>query len=977
MEPRFFPSAKTNYWFGRSTNSEKTGVLELFWPLRPPDAAYGDRTTDSSMTIPSQSIALMKLYKIIPVTVLLLSAPAHSQFVFTKIADTATAVSGDGVGTFTFISNPRIRDRLVVFSGLDGNGDQGIYRADGNGLSEVVFVGDAAPSLTGYTFIDFGFNPNPDGSGVTFGGRVSDGSNEATIVATAVPNGFGGTLTNRSDTVGTTSPDSGQVFEDIGGNGGNAAVSGGAIVYRGEESTTPSAGYYTDASGSLTTVINTSTPVPGLPGYTFTGFNSEPTFKGNIAINASITDGINFDEINMIATPAGVLVPVIDTVSSVSLSTGLPISNITRFAVDGDNYAVTALDLNGSRELLTNVGGGITTVADLNTVVPGQPAFTFDTIDSDDQSIDGQRIVFKASFDSSSQNGIYLWDAGVLHRIIDSTMLLDGKAINTLAVDLGSAISGQEIVFKVSFQDGSEAAYQATIPEPGVTAENVGMAQAGYGAGGDQYQAAQTFKARLSGHVGEVTVLLSSGGEATPFVTIALTEVVGGLPGVVLGTADIVSPTLDGTPTRFSADFSGQDIFLTQGTDYALTVSTPGSVVVRGFDGDPYSDGSGFVSYDFGATWFPFLVSGDFYFRVKVNVVADIAGDWLSASALPSGWSYFDSDAPNGGSEVALTAEQGIGNAGNRGFGGGSNGLGLGAVTGDGVIFADGTANGPVPGVDLALHPGDDSNSGGDGYDYLILRYTITAADLASGSLAFISGSFRELINNGGDSITVYVYLNSVEEWSATSVDGSILPEASGTFHIPGIPVSEGDTIDFVVYNNGTLFADEAAIRGTISMAKSNYELWAEEQGLVLGVNAAPSDDPNLDGRSNLEHYAFNTDPLGSGGNEGKTRMAIHQLSDPGGTRVFTYTIPMRSFDIATSAPSTTYVLAADGLNYYVRANQNLPIAPSIVIDEITPPLDAGLPVLDPAWAYRTFYLTDGFDGSQRGFIQFGVEIDN
>jgi hypothetical protein len=197
-------------------------------------------------------------------------------------------------------------------------------------------------------------------------------------------------------------------------------------------------------------------------------------------------------------------------------------------------------------------------------------------------------------------------------------------------------------------------------------------------------------------------------------------------------------------------------------------------------------------------------------------IVANLGGDWVSASTLPAGWGYFDATAANGGTETALTPNQTVGLGGNTGFGGGKNIYNLGAVTGNGKIFNDGTANGLVAGTDLAVHTGDAGQLAPFGKNYLILRYTMSPTVILNGASATITGSFRELISNGGNSITAYVYKNSTQLWTAAG-SGGTLTQANGTFNL-STTVAVGDTIDFVVYNNGNLDADETAVRGTIGL---------------------------------------------------------------------------------------------------------------------------------------------------------------
>ena len=196
-------------------------------------------------------------------------------------------------------------------------------------------------------------------------------------------------------------------------------------------------------------------------------------------------------------------------------------------------------------------------------------------------------------------------------------------------------------------------------------------------------------------------------------------------------------------------------------------------------------------------------------------IVANLGGDWVSASTLPAGWGYFDATAANGGTETALTPSLTVGNGGNTGFGGGKNTFNLGAVTGNGKIFNDGTANGLVAGTDLAVHTGDAGQLTPFGKNYLILRYTISPTVILNGASATITGSFRELIPTG-NSITAYVYKNSTQLWTAAG-SGGTLTQANGTFNL-STTVAVGDTIDFVVYNNGNLNADETAVRGMIGL---------------------------------------------------------------------------------------------------------------------------------------------------------------
>ncbi|MDB4265258.1 hypothetical protein N9891_00760 [bacterium] len=231
------------------------------------------------------------------------------------------------------------------------------------------------------------------------------------------------------------------------------------------------------------------------------------------------------------------------------------------------------------------------------------------------------------------------------------------------------------------------------------------------------------------------------------------------------------------------------------------------------------------------------------------TIIADAAADYLTApdyladttapSAPPTGWEYLSSDMATGGTETPLTAQTTLGNGGNDGFGIASGtatfqvGV-LGGVTGGTQyeIFNDGfdgnlpnvpTGNEGVVGTDLLLHPGTSV-----GTEFIIVRYTITAEDLTNGTSVDITGSFRDLAGrpdreNPAGSVTADIFHNSTNLFSEMGNTGQdpatpgYLTQADGTFNISGLSVVAGDTISFVLGNNGNLTGDETALQASIS----------------------------------------------------------------------------------------------------------------------------------------------------------------
>ena len=230
------------------------------------------------------------------------------------------------------------------------------------------------------------------------------------------------------------------------------------------------------------------------------------------------------------------------------------------------------------------------------------------------------------------------------------------------------------------------------------------------------------------------------------------------------------------------------------------------------------------------------LVIISFNADALADTIANAAADYVAAAGSdtavlttpPPGWSYLSSTAANGGIETALEPRivgfEGFGdNPDNQGFEGISADSNFASVLGTNTsgsaefeIFDNGQFNEGVVGTDLLLHPAV-------GPDFLILRYTVSDANLVADS-GSITGNFRELINGASgsaQSVAASVYHNSnllfdVRGGADAQGTPSILEQATGTFNLTGLTLSEGDTIDFVLGNNGTFFADETALQAVI-----------------------------------------------------------------------------------------------------------------------------------------------------------------
>lgn len=115
--------------------------------------------------------------------------------------------------------------------------------------------------------------------------------------------------------------------------------------------------------------------------------------------------------------------------------------------------------------------------------------------------------------------------------------------------------------------------------------------------------------------------------------------------------------------------------------------------------------------------------------------------------------------------------------------------------------FASGTVT--VPGLTLVMHPGPVGFGAGGVREFAVTRWT------APVSGAFdISGSFLALDSG---STGVHVVQNGVSLFSAVRAS-----RANTAFSLTGVSMSAGDTLDFVVGNNGSYFNDSTGLIATI-----------------------------------------------------------------------------------------------------------------------------------------------------------------
>ncbi len=283
-------------------------------------------------------------------------------------------------------------------------------------------------------------------------------------------------------------------------------------------------------------------------------------------------------------------------------------------------------------------------------------------------------------------------------------------------------------------------------------------------------------------------------------------------------------------------------------------------------------------------------------------------------------------------------------------------------------------------GATVIVNSGDDvhftltlHNLSGDGFLGFRLRAS-QIADLAGNHLASDPFAPGLTIDNTPPVVTLVggdpEIVGYQESWSdpgttaSDNIDPVVDVSAGGDTVNPAAPGSYTLTYD------ATDNAGNAATQVTREViVLTAFKTWTAASGLTAGVNDGPGQDPDKDGRTNLEEFAFDGDPLDAG-DDGKRRVSIYSYH---GLDFLSLNLPVRSGMAFSGSPNIS--ASVDGITYTVRGSHDLltfdsPVVPGSAED------DAGLPPLSPGWEYRSFWLDDGGTLPPRGFLSMEVEED-
>jgi autotransporter-associated beta strand protein len=275
------------------------------------------------------------------------------------------------------------------------------------------------------------------------------------------------------------------------------------------------------------------------------------------------------------------------------------------------------------------------------------------------------------------------------------------------------------------------------------------------------------------------------------------------------------------------------------------------------------------------------------------------------------------------------------------------------SVSGTGVLGGTGTVTGNVAvGLGGTVAPGASTGT------------------LTAGSCSIEGALEIELDGTSADRLTVTGELDIANATLVVATPGSGATETAyiiasygtlvGTEFLTVSGLPDGYSINYHYQNSNQIALVSSA---------TPYQLWAQSKGLD-GTNNSPTADPDQDGISNRDEYAFDGDPL-SGATSGKVVGAIRQVDS---NRVLTLTLPVRTGAVFTGDGD----LVSDpigGVTYKIQGSTTLSDFTTMNVTEVIPAITTNLPPLSSGqWTYRTFRVPAPVSGVPKQFLRATVE---
>lgn len=386
---------------------------------------------------------------------------AHAAlFQLAKVLDTDTLVPGEGGITFDDVDEPPGLSDGTVFVPLRfGISSIEAHFTATVGGTPVEIARDDGPMPDGVStirrFASRGFDIS--GSNLSFAPRRDSNGND-TYFAT-----LSGSLQLVAEANVTAIPDvSGDLFTGL-ANTECCPMSGENYVFEGFGPSDKN-GIYTRINGTLQKIAQTGEPSPD--GSTYSSAFDEPDIDGqNVVFESRTNAGATQGAFGVVGGTA---------ISVATTNTTVPGQVDTFTFLDNPQISGSTAIFNGNsasvvegiyRVNLSPSVGTPTKVVQTGDAVPGVSGQVFSDLGDEGISMGGNVIGFEGGFNSGAEDGIFASVAGSLINLVDSTQMLDGKAVSS--VDFaGEGIDGIQLAFSVDFDDNSEAVYIATANCP-------------------------------------------------------------------------------------------------------------------------------------------------------------------------------------------------------------------------------------------------------------------------------------------------------------------------------------------------------------------------------------------------------------------------------------------------------------------------------------------------------------------------------
>jgi hypothetical protein len=378
---------------------------------------------------------------------LVLQSSSPAQPTFRKVADTATSIpagSNSFTGFIKFGSGaPSIDAGSVAFYGAGFSNQEGVYlETGGTTLTRIVDRNTVYPdgdNVGNYTSINSTLSLSAGRTAFTGSGNVGQtgiftataGSRSVLVdTSTAHPNGMGNYSIFGNNVINGTQG----IF--FGGNNSDTGIYRRAV-----------------AGGPITTIAERLDLMPGSATDQFFGFGLGD-LENDVVVFAG-TGGANLERRGVYRYSAGSLSTLYDT------STPIPGGTGTFANLSGPRLSNGKVVFYGAGDteqgFYTDASGSLQVVADLTTPVPG--GGTFDASGFVSAAIDNGHVAFW-SYLASGGNGIYTNLTGALTKVIRTGDTLNGKLVTDLDFSR-EGLSGNQIAFRAVFSDTTSGIYVA------------------------------------------------------------------------------------------------------------------------------------------------------------------------------------------------------------------------------------------------------------------------------------------------------------------------------------------------------------------------------------------------------------------------------------------------------------------------------------------------------------------------------------